>query len=167
MAAGGKRILSELAAAAVLAAALALFLAVRSRDGGWEAWNDYGRWTISADRAVVRTERQGLDCASGHRVRVDTSKPGVALLRFESRPLESDEGCDASMVCTVAGTFACGVTITLPAPVPVGWTVRSVCQPERTPYAATVPGGGQVTLRPGGGGAPPVVCSPVPESGGG
>lgn len=157
------------AAAVVVLVAAAVTVLVGSRRGGdddWVGWNDYGRWTISADRTTVRTERQGLDCAE-HRVRVDAAEPGVALLWFEAKARRSELGCNLKLTCSTAALFPCGETFTLPSPVPGADEVRSVCQPELTPYVTTAPGGAIPTLAPTRDGSLPIVCSPTPEPGAG
>lgn len=158
------------AAVAVVVVAVVVTVLIGSRSGrGWETWNDYGRWTIGDDRATVRTQRSGLTCGTDHRAVIESSRSDGVVLRFEVRPPGGDAKCDTSLCGVVAGgdPFACGVTLTLPARLPTGTDVRSVCQPDLTPYATTVPGGARITLGPSADGSTAVVCSPVPEPSGG
>jgi hypothetical protein len=126
----------------VLGVALA-GLTLTRRSDGWVIWHEYGRWSISEDRASIHTERSALDCTSKYRVQVVEAKPDRVLLRLERRP--STEVCDL-VGCVSSALFDCGVTIALAEPLPAEAKVQAVCEPEKSLYATSVGGGARPTL---------------------
>ena len=135
-------------------------LSLALRGDSWVTWHDYGRWTISEDRTAIRTERSALGCTTEYRAQMVDSQAGSVLLRFEQRP--SSDPCPA-VGCVSVEVFDCGVTIALPKSLPAGATVHALCEPERSFYATTVPGGGRPTLTTPPDQSSPIVCSPDPE----
>ena len=136
-------------------------LVVVSGGGDWETMHDYGRWTIDADGRTIRTERDGLlGCNPEHRATVVEATGSEWLLQFEIRStaeLCGAQGCEGDTL------YACGAVMHLARAVPAGVDVRAVCEPDASPFGATVPGGARPTLGPTADGAPAVICSPLPD----
>lgn len=123
-----------LAAKAGLLAMSIGWLAALGTGGGWETWNDYGRWAISADRQSIVTERPARTCNSPVRVRVGDRGPDGVIVRFEQR-VELDGFCTLG-ACIGGGELVCGETIPLDDPLPTGVAIRSVCEPDAEPVGS-------------------------------